>query len=262
MIKFQSEIKHSILLVTIVGVLTLLAFNLEGSEINNISKIEISGNKLLDKSKYLSFAQLSTIEETEDLEITVIRDRLEKHPYIKSIDVLLQDRGIVTIKIFEKKMDAVLLSGSNQYLVTNNAEIIPLITSTRNINLPVIVNNVNKQKFKVFGDASNNKKLLCALKIISTAELYDKNLYENISEINLNSGNNISLNLSDVSSSIYFGEENEIEKTVFLSKIFKHLKGNSLSEYLHYVDLRYNELVYLGFDEQLSKEKESIWKRI
>lgn len=258
MMKFQSEIKHSILLISIVGVLAFLAFTLEGSEINNISKIELSGNILLDEAKYLSFAQLSNIEELDDLEITVIRDRLEKHPYIKSIDVLLLDRGIVQIKIFEKKMDAVLLSGSNQYLVSDNAEIIPLIVSSRNIDLPVIVNNVNTQGFKVFGDASNNKKLLCALKIISTAELYDRNLYENISEINLNRGNEISLNLSNVSSSIYFGEDNEIEKTVFLSKIFKHLKGNNLTEYLNYVDLRYNEFVYLGFDEQLSKGKGSI----
>lgn len=256
--EFQSEIKHSILFAAIIGVMAFLAFTLEGSEINNISKIDITGNRLLNESKYLAFAQLSEVENVSDLAIKIIRDRLEKHPYVKSIDVLIQDRGIIQIKIFEKKMDAVLLSGSKQYLVTDNAEIIPLIASTRNIDLPVIVNNVNNNGFEVFGDASNNKKLLCALKIISTAELYDRNLYENISEVNLNHENSVSLNLSNVSSAIYFGEDNEIEKTVFLSKIFKHLKGNNLTEYLNYVDLRYNELVYLGFDEQLSTGKESI----
>jgi cell division protein FtsQ len=255
---FWSEIKHSILLIAILAVIALLAFTLEGSEINDITRIQILGNKYLSENQYLNYSQLESLDQKTDLSIALIRDRIEKHPYIENIDVLILERGITQVKIYEKKMDAVLLSNSKQFMITDNSEIIPLIPSTRNIDLPVIVNNTNKENFQLFGNACNNKKIFCALKIISTAELYDKILYENISEISFNSGDNISLNLSNYSSPIYFGVGNEIEKTVYLSKIFKHMRGNSLTNYLNYVDLRYNNLVYLGFDEQVTTEKESI----
>jgi len=256
--KLQSEIKHSFLLLIILGVIGFLAFTLEESEINDIIHIEIFGNKYLSKEEYLKYSQLTNLDNTSKLSIALIRDRLEKHPYIKNIDVLIVERGIAQIKIFEKKMDAILLNDSKQFMITDNAEVIPFLSSTRNIDLPVIIKNGFKESINVFGNACKDENLFCALKILSTAELYDKKLYKSISEINLSKGDNISLQLVEIQSPIYFGKKNEIEKTVYLSKIFKHMNGNSLTEYLNYVDLRFNDLVYLGFDELSTKEKESI----
>jgi hypothetical protein len=155
-------------------------------------------------------------------------------------------------------MDAVLLNNTKHYLITKNAEVIPLIPSTKNIDLPVIVNNKHKENVSVFSSVLENKKILCALKIISTAELFDQELYKSISEINLNNKDVISVHLSNFDAPIYFGSKNEIEKTVYLSKIFKHMNGNSITDYLKYVDLSYRDLVYLGFDDNFSIEKENI----
>lgn len=256
--KLNHEIKQTVLLIAIMAILVFLAFSLETSEINNITEIKILGNKYLDESVYLKYSKLENFTEVSELSITLIRDRIEKHPYVKNLDVVVVERGIAEVTIFEKKMDAILLDNSDQYMITGRAEIIPLIASTRHLDLPVIVRNSKKTKIKLFEDASLNEELLSALKIISTAELYDKDLYNSISEINLNKKNEISVQISKISSPIYFGNKNEIEKTVFLSKIFKHMKSNNLSDYLNYVDLRYNELVYLGFDEQIIRGKETI----
>ena len=57
---------------------------------------------------------------------------------------------------------------------------------------------------------------------------------------------------------IYLGQDNEIAKTIYLSKILNHLQRNDLSKYLNYVDLRFNDLVYLGFKEDILPEKENI----
>ncbi len=256
--KLNSEIKQTVLLIAIMAILGFLAFSLETSEINNITEIKIQGNKYLDENVYLKYSKLENFTEVTELSIALIRDRIEKHPYVKNLDVVVVERGIAEVTIFEKKMDAILLDNSQQYMITDRAEIIPLITSTRHLDLPVIVRNSKKIKIKLFEDASSNEDLFSALKIISTAELYDKDLYNSISEINLNKKNEISVQISGISSPIYFGNENQIEKTVFLSKIFKHMKSNNLSDYLNYVDLRYNDLVYLGFDEQITRGKEAI----
>jgi cell division protein FtsQ len=253
--KNKSEIKHFILFFVVLSLIGLFAFNLERSEINDIRKIEIVGNKFLSSEQYLNYSQLNKLDNFPKISMSLIRDRLEKHPYINNIDIHIVERGIIKIKVYEKKMDAVLLSNSKQFMISNMAEIIPWLPSTKNIDLPVIISNSNKEIIEVFSSAVQYKNLFSALKIISTAEIYDQNLYENISEINLRNSGNISLLLSNLQSPIYFGQNNEIEKTVFLSKIFKQIKGNKITEFLDYVDLRFNEMVYLGFDELSTSEK-------
>ena len=256
--RLKSEIQHSVLLLIIVGIISFLAVSLEGSEINNIAKIRIIGNKYLDEFSYLKFAKLDHVEELSEFSISLIKDRIGKHPYVKNCDVLIIERGIAEVTIYEKKMDAIVLNNNKQFMITERAEIIPLVPSTMNLNLPVIIYNTKSEKVKSFKNAIHDSKLFSALKIISTAELYDENLYRNISEINLNNKDHFSIHLTQLSSPIYFGSENEIEMTVFLSKIFKQIQKTEIRDYLDYVDLRYNELVYLGFDEKLTSEKEAI----
>ena len=251
-----SEIKHFILLLIIAGTIGILAFTLEKSDFNDITKIDISGNVHLSSEKYLSFAKLID-QEGQNITIAIIRDRLSKHPYIKNIDVIREERGLVKVDVHEKKMDAVLLEKSKQFLITDTGEIIPFIFSTKNIDVPVIISNTSKKNVEVFTNASGYGKLFSALKIISTAEIYDPHLYKSLSEIDLLE-NSISLQLIGFSSPIYLGVDEEIEKTVYLSKIFKHMKLNKFNDYLQYVDLRFNELVYLGFDDQITNDKENI----
>ena len=143
-------------------------------------------------------------------------------------------------------------------MISDKAEIIPFFPKTKNIDLPVIVNVNEEKEIKSFDFAGNYKNLLSALEIISTAVLYDKDLFKQISEINLNNGKSITLTISDLHFPIYFGEKDEIAKTVYLSKIIKHLRGNNLSNYLEYVDLRFTDLVYLGFDNKLVAAEDKI----
>jgi hypothetical protein len=253
----NSEIKHSLLLIITVAVIGVFAFSLEESEINNITHINIIGNKFLSEDQYLNYAQLSELVNEDEISPSIIRDRLSKHPYIRNVDVIKEERGIVKVIIFERKFDAVLLQKSEKFLICQSAEIVPLANSTSNINLPVIMNNLEDFKAEVFTNACSNDRLFQALKIITTAEIYDPMMFDNISEINLYD-ENLSIQLMDFSSPIYFGKNNEIEKTVYLSKIFKRIKRNKYSDYLDYIDMRFEELVYLGFDEKFINDKENI----
>ncbi len=243
--------KHTILLIIIVSLLTFLTFTLQKSEFDYINKIEVEGAKYLSDHEYLEIANIINFRNDPQITINVIEDRIEKNPYIQHADVAFIERGIVKIKLFEKKMEAILLTDGKQFMVTNKAEIIPFFPNTKNIDLPVIVNANEGKKIKPFSFAGNYKNLLSALDIISTAVLYDKDLYKQISEINLNNGKNITLTMSDLQFPIYLGDKDEVEKTVYLSKIIKHLRRNNLSNFLEYVDLRFTDFVYLGFDNKL-----------
>lgn len=243
-----STFKQFVLMVVMIGVLALLTFTLNRSSINLINKIKIEGNKLLDTDVYQKFAKLDDIEAIENIGLSIIHDRLEKHPYIKNVDVVMLERGVVNIKIVEKKMDAILLGKNKQLLITDDAQLLPMLPKTKNIDLPVIDNYNKTKKLKLFNNVKRDKNLLSALKIISTAEFIDKDLYKKIATIDLHNGQDISIDIIDIDFPILLGRKNEVKKIVYLSRILYHLKGKKLNDYLNYLDLRYDNLVYLGFD--------------
>ncbi len=251
-----STFKQFVLMLIILSVIALLAFTLNRSSINRISKIRIEGNRLLNSEVYLKFARLDNIEAIENIGLSIIHDRLEKHPYVKNVDVIMMERGIVDIRIFEKKMDAIILQKGKQLLITAEAQLLPMLPTTKNIDLPIIDNYTISKKIKLFSSVKKDKNLLSALKIISTAEFVDKNLYRNIATIDLHNGKNISLDIINVDFPVLFGKDDEIKKTVYLSKILYQLKGEKLKGYLEYLDLRFDNLVYLGFDNALMLKKE------
>ncbi|MEE9431632.1 MAG: hypothetical protein V3V16_11360, partial [Melioribacteraceae bacterium] len=98
--------------------------------------------------------------------------------------------------------------------------------------------------------------LMRALTIITTAQFVDEELYRKISSINLNYGKNISLDITNIKFPVLFGLNNEVKKTVYLSKVLKELKDKKIKNYLQYLDLRFDNLVYLGFDNDSLAKKE------
>ena len=256
--KTINKIKHSILFVLLIAIFGLLSFSLKNSNLNSINKIEIEGANYLSSKDYMEIANLSDFEKDPNINITVIQDRIEKHPYVNNADVWLAERGTIRIKIIEKTFEALILTDKKQFLITGSGEIIPFYSSTKNIDLPVIVNVKNADEINVFSFAGKYQNLKNALKIISTSEIYDENLSKRISEINLNNGKDITVTISDQEFPIYMGSDSEVEKTIYLSKILKHIKNNGLSNYVNYLDLRFTDLVYLGFKDKLVSLEEKI----
>lgn len=250
-----SMFKHIVLLFVIVGVLLSLTFSLNRSEINKIYQIELSGNEYLPKENYLEFAKLNEVSNS-DLSISLIHDRLEKHPYIKNVDVVIQERGIVQIEIYETTIEAMLLKENEQLLLTAEAQLIPFLENTINMNVPVIVNYVQAKGTKLFGNVTKDEYLMKALSIITTAQFVDAELHNKISSINLNFGRSISIDIIGLDFPVFYGKNNEVKKTVYLSKVLNHLRDKKIKDYLDYLDLRYDNLVYLGFDNDSIVKKE------
>lgn len=96
------RIKHSILLFLLISIVGLLAFSLESSDLNSINKLEIEGANYLTINQYLEIANLTNFKKDPNINITVIQDRLEKHPYINNADVWQAERGVIKIILYEK----------------------------------------------------------------------------------------------------------------------------------------------------------------
>ncbi len=251
-------IKQLLFMLIMLSIILLLAFTLNNSGMNEIKRIKIEGCGLLSPDTYMSFAKLNNVDNYKNIDLHVIYDRLIKHPYIEDIDIAMIERGIVEVKIKEKIMEAIFLQSEQQLLLTEHAQLLPMLPKTKNIDLPVITDYKKRKKLKLFGNVKKDKNLMSALKIISTAKFIDKNLYQSISTIDLHQGKTITLDIININYPVLLGKQNEIKKTVYLSKILSQLNGKKINSYLNYLDLRFDNLVYLGFNKNLMIKKEKI----
>src|ERR1035437_3736050 len=137
------------LLVCMLGGLLYLSINLKSKSEVVIKSISIEGNEHLSVEQYLSFANLLDKNAYTVLSLQVIKDRLEKHPYVEHADVRYNGEGKVSIKIIEKVFESLLLKKEEHYLLTDRLQILPVLPQTKKIDIPVIFIDSLTGGFKV-----------------------------------------------------------------------------------------------------------------
>lgn len=253
----------SMVFVILLGLVLYLSFGLEKKEELKISVININGNSHLSKNAYLEYAKLfGSISEKEksnynSLTLQLIRDRFQKHPYIKNVVVSYEGKGEVIVNITEKEFKALLLSGSDRYLMTNGMEVLPVLEGSQNINYPVIQINPEGKRVEHFQIAKNNEELKTSFKILTAAKLLNPGLYDNLSEIDLRDGKNVIIYFSSVDYPVILGRENEIKKMVVFEKLWESIGTVQANKLLEYVDLRFSDKVYLGIAGDILQVEET-----
>lgn len=245
----KTKILSVIFFITLLGMITFLFFSLNKQQKLRVKIIDVTGNIHLSTKQYIKFARLNDKSEYSELNLAIIKDRLEKHPYIKNADVKYNGENKITIHLYEKKFDAVLLGKNGQMIITDNLQIIPLFPFTKNINLPVI--NYAAKNFKGIKFITKNDSLIFkSLKIILAAKLISPDFYSDISDIDLNNNHNIVLRLNYSNYYVDFGGKELIEKLFYFNKVWENLKSKNLGRLVKYVDLRFNKLICLGLKGQ------------
>ncbi len=245
--KTSNKILGILLFLTLIFVLFYLTFLPKKIIKRNINKIEISGNNFLAENDYLKQTKLSNVQDYNKLDLALIEDRLEKHPYISKADVELKDKTI-NAYITEKKMTAVIIKGTNLYFVTNKLEVLPLLPNTKFVDLPVISNPENVKGLKPF-DFVKSDDLLDAFKLIDALKLVDKTMLNHLSEINLRNGGDIVLAFSGYPVPVIMGRGEEARKIIYLEGLLKNQSGswtNNMLKNTSYIDLRFAGNIYIA----------------
>ncbi len=212
----------------------------------NINKIELSGNKFLVENDYLKQTKLSDVKNYNNIPLSIIKDRLEKHPYISRADVELKGNEIFAY-VTERKMIAIIIKKTDIYFISDNFEILPLMPKTKLVDLPVISNPANNDNIKPFTYVKNNG-LLDALKIIESIKLTDQAILNHLSEINLRNGGDIVLTFSGYPVPVIFGRGEEARKMVYLEGLWENKDLNNMIKNSSYLDLRFAGNIYAGPD--------------
>ncbi|MEK6552874.1 MAG: hypothetical protein AABZ54_05440, partial [Bacteroidota bacterium] len=132
----------------------------------------------------------------------------------------------------------------------------PVFPQTKKIDYPIISNPVLGNGMKILSYLKNINDIVIASKIITTVKLLNPELYDSLSSIDMQNGNDVVLYFSSLNYPVIIGRGGEIRKVIYFNNFWTYLKGKEINNYMEYVDLRYGGHVYLGITEQNSEEEQ------
>jgi len=236
----------SIILLTVISLVTgYFSITLENDSDEIINEIDILNTYHLSGEQYKTYAMLDG-ENLRNITLNIVKDRLEKHPYVHKVEIKFDSENKIIAKITEKEFNAILIDENKKYYLSSDFELLPLIIETRDGNYPIILNPFMEDELKLFNYVNRNKDIRTAFKMIYAMKLINPELLDNISEIDLRKGRDIVVMLIGSSYRIIIGRENEVTKIAYLNRIWKFLKDENFDEILDYIDFRYDTNVYLG----------------
>jgi len=236
-----------IILLCMVSLILYLSFAVDKIDEKPILVIEIDGNMHLPNNIYLEYAKLDDRTIYGDLDLSVIRDRIQKHPYVQNVE-LKQNGSNLEVHITEKQFEAVLLVNNDQYLITDNSILLPVLEFTEKIDYPIISDPYLTETLKILNSVKNESDVVTALKMLMSVKLLNPDLYESISELNLRAGKDIVLYLSNSVYPVVIGRNQEIQKVVYFSNLWNYIKGKKVDNIINYIDLRYKDKIFLGLN--------------
>lgn len=259
--KFPKHIFAAILFVIAVAALAYMSFGVK-TEVNyKIKYIDISGNIHLSRSGYLEFAKLNNKRNFESLSVQVIKDRIEKHPYVAAADVRYDGNGKVSVSIIEKNFESILFNGDEQYLITDKLQVLPVLENSLKIDYPVIANVQLDKAVKMLSSIKKNYDVLTAAKIIGAVKLANPEMHDALSSIDMQNGGEINIYFSSFDYPVMLGRGNELKKVLYFSSFWNYLKGKELNNYMDYVDLRYGGHIFLGLLDKIDQNQEEMDKK-
>jgi cell division septal protein FtsQ len=219
----------------------------DGADNDPILVIELDGNIHLPKNVYLEYARLNDRTIYPDLDKSIIRDRIQKHPYVGKVE-LEQNGSNLHVKITEKQFDALLMVENSQYLITDNSILLPVLEFTEKIDYPIISDPQLSDTLEVLSSVKREEDIITGLKMLTSVKLLNPDLYENLSEVNLRAGKDIVIYLSNSDYPIVIGRKDEIRKVVNFSNFWNYIKGKKVDDIIDYIDLRYRNKIFLGIN--------------
>ncbi|KAF0141259.1 MAG: hypothetical protein FD122_1687 [Stygiobacter sp.] len=259
--KLPKNIIAALLFVIAIAALAYMSFGVKTESNYKIKYIALSGNVHLSKESYLGYAKLTNRNGYAALTVQIIKDRIEKHPYVASADVRYDGNGKVSVSIKEKNFESLMFNGDEQYLITDKLQVLPVLENSLKIDYPVIANVQMDKSVKMLSSIKKNYDALTAAKIIGAVKLANPEMHDALSSIDMQNGGEINIYFSTFDYPVMLGRGNELRKVIYFSSFWNYLKGKELNNYMEYADLRFGGHIFLGLLEHIEPNQEETDKK-
>lgn len=233
------------------AIILLISINPKNKTGGNIKVIEITGNKLMSSNDYIKFIYNNGTEPIHTFNLSILKDRVLKHPYVANADIEFVEDEKARVNIKEKKITAILLSKGDPLFLTDESEVVPILSNSRFSSIPIISNPKNIEEVKPLTIIKSND-LSDAIRIIDAIRYSDRKMLLSLSEINLRNGGDIILTFSGIKPPVIFGRGETARKIIYLETLWANLlRGEMLVNNSSYIDLRFANKIYVGKSEKI-----------
>lgn len=252
----KGKILGYLLLTALLVLVVFMSLNVEGKAAPAIESISIEGSKLLNGNDYLKYSRLDDSESYKYLSVNIIKDRLEKHPYISEASVK-NVSGRITAVVTEKKFSAIVNQHGKSFFITPAFELLPFIYGTKDVDYPIISGVSLTDTLKAFTRVRKNKDIKTSFKVIDALELTDRKLYGNLSEIICESSRGMLVQFINFDFPVILGKGDEIKKIAYFGKLWSYFDGKLNRNVVNYIDLRYEKNIFLGLNRDQTRGQNS-----
>jgi cell division protein FtsQ len=216
-----------------------------------ISRIDIDGNRIVGTNELvrLSHVQIGSMLFQTDLQ--AVQQSIMSHYYIKSASVERNLPNTILIRISER-IPIAMINNSEKLYFDEDGTVLPQSVSHKLLDLPLISGLGAGSQLKP-GKSLPESDITEALQILAVMKKVYRNLYHNISEIQLRNGGDIVMYSTECGIPIIFGHGDLAGKIVKLDAFWNTVVLIRGPQNLEYIDLRFSDQIVAKWKEDPSK---------
>jgi cell division septal protein FtsQ len=251
----MSELKNKtagilILLVAMIGL--VFGANAWKSSLK-IKQIKIDGYRIVGENEILQLTQVQMNALLYKIDLTAIQRNVMSHHYIKDAIVERNLPNSLSIHIVERVPITIVNRPETMYL-DEEGVVLPRSISHRLFDLPMI-SGISESEPLALGSTVKQPDVMEALHLLSTMKKVNRPLYHNISEVQVRNGGDIVLYSTEGGVPIIFGRDEMPGKLVRLETFWNTVVRIRGTQYLQYIDLRYQDQIVARWKPEPSATK-------
>jgi cell division septal protein FtsQ len=203
--------------------------------------ITINGASVLNKTIYIEYLKDIGIDST-NIKSDFILESLYKHPYIDAARLSHRYPNRIIIDISERS-PFVMLNKDPMIMLDHESYVLPNIENIDDYNIPTLSKYNNASELYPIGKQSLSIKIKETISWLKKLNTKYPDLYNKISEITLESEDEIILILEENPTRIMLGNNNTFRKLEILKNFEKTLNNKKEITDYAYLDLRYDNQI-------------------
>lgn len=212
------------------------------TEFNLLDNIEIRGPRIIQENEY--YGSLSPLlgVSINEINIREVGMLLESHPFVQAARVSKTFPNTLHIEIAEREPIALLNMKPILY-IDNEGVVLPDLGRIGDKIIPIMSGFNSARELYPIGHQTISLKVLESVTVIDQIMKLYPSLYDNLSEITLNSNDEFVLILADYPTKVILGKDRIWEKIQILNSFAQSLPVNRKLNYYTLLDLRFNRQV-------------------
>lgn len=204
-----------------------------------VINVTIKGANYLSEKDYLEYAYLNYPEFYDFLNLKVVKDRLEKHPYIKNATARIDKNGNIIAEIIERNFIGEIKIGKASYLIDDEKRLHKKIKDSKEFKFPLVY-GLESEGLK------DQKEVDIIYRILMASKILGESFYKDISKIDFISENRIEISLKKLEASAYISFVYSYEDSLFNLYVFWKEFRKTENSKISYVDARYRNKIFLA----------------